>query len=53
MKTSHIHIKIDSDTKKRFDDICQNKSINQSALIRKWIYEYIISEYQEESKLDK
>ena len=41
MKTSYIHIRIESDIKKQFDEVCKNNAVNQSALVRKWIIDYI------------
>lgn len=41
MKTSYIHIRIESDLKKQFDDITKKNAVNQSALVRKWVIDYI------------
>jgi antitoxin component of RelBE/YafQ-DinJ toxin-antitoxin module len=41
MKTSYIHIRIESDIKKKFDEVTKKSAVNQSALVRKWVIDYI------------
>lgn len=40
-KLERIHVRIDSDLKERFDDVCARDALNASALIRKWIEDFV------------
>ena len=40
MKDERIHIRIPADLKQEFLRVCDEKAVNPSKLIRKWIEEY-------------
>ena len=43
-KESYIHIRIDADLKRKFQELNKSKAVNGSDLIRMWIEEYVKKE---------
>jgi len=43
-KRTVIHLRIPEELKKEFDQICDKKHINKSALIRSWVEDFIKTE---------
>lgn len=41
---SRYYIRIDNELKERFKEKCEQEAINPSALVRKWIEEYVKEE---------
>ena len=44
MKDERIHMRIPAGLKQEFIDKCERETINPSALVRKWIEEYVKEE---------
>ncbi|MDI9412763.1 MAG: hypothetical protein QM401_04200 [Bacillota bacterium] len=52
VKLERLHIRIEPELKERFNAICDEKAINASALIRKWVEDFVEEHDQTEESLD-
>lgn len=52
VKLERLHIRIEPELKERFNSICDEKAINASALIRKWVEDFVEEHDQAEESLD-